>query len=98
MRFLAALLFMMFVSLAAHPAHADQATVREIARTNNCTPKKIEIYQQSVGEEGQTVYLVTCNVPKMADANAPKTADGLLVTCRDSLCQLLRPHQEEGKK
>ncbi len=76
--------------------HADQATVKEVARINNCPPKKIEVYQQSMGQEGETVYRVECNMPKAVGGTAP-TANALLIQCKDSLCELLRPF-DEGKK
>lgn len=79
-----------------HPAWADQSEVKEIARNNNCPPKKIDIYQQSLGTEGQVIYRVQCTMPKMVD-EANKGPDELLIGCRDSLCQMLRPYQEEKK-
>jgi hypothetical protein len=77
-------------------AHADQAEVKEIARNNDCLPKKIEVYQQSLGDEGQTIYRVQCNMPKVVD-EASKGPDELLISCRDTLCELLRPFEEPKK-
>ena len=94
MKFMAAILFALVV-FAAPAAKADinQIQAREVARNNNCTPKKVDIYQQSLGPEGSTIYRVDCNMPKTADANAnaPKGADSLLISCNDNLCELLRP-------
>jgi len=92
----AAFLFAAFLCGLSHPAFADQAEAREVARINNCPPKKIEVYQQSLGPEGQTVYRVTCNLPKAADDKS-KSADTLLIGCHDSLCELLRPYEAEKK-
>ncbi|MDP9127939.1 MAG: hypothetical protein M3N08_06750 [Pseudomonadota bacterium] len=83
-------------SACAFPAKADQAEVREVARLNNCPPKKIEVFQQSLGPEGQTIYKVQCNMPKLADEKN-KGADALMIGCQDSLCELLRPYQDEKK-
>lgn len=84
-----------FILMAA-PAFAGQAEVRDTARQNNCTPKKIEVYEQSLGSEARTVWRVTCNMPKAAN-DTLKGVDSLLISCRESLCQLLRPVGEEKK-
>jgi hypothetical protein len=99
MRFAAAIFFIFTLSLAAQPARADinQNEAGEIARNNNCPPKKIDIYQQSVGAEGSTIYQVACNMPKVSDPNAPKTADALLISCKENLCEVLRPVAAESK-
>src|SRR5277367_466217 len=98
MRFVPAILFA-FALFAAVPAHADidQIQAREVARNNNCLPTKVDVYQQSLGSEGTTVYRVDCTVPKTSDANAPKGANALLVTCARNLCELLRPLAAEAK-
>jgi hypothetical protein len=98
MRFVAAILFSCIL-FAAADARADinQVSAREVARNNNCTPSKIDVYQASLGSEGSTIYQVTCTIPKMADANAPKPASSLLVSCRDNMCSLLRPMTGETK-
>ena len=97
MRRAAALFFAAVLILGfACPARADQAEVREIARNNNCPPKKIDVYQQSLGTEGQTIYRVQCTMPKVVD-DASKGPDELLIGCRDSLCALLRPYEEQKK-
>ena len=98
MRIIAAFLFV-FVLCATLPAHADidQIQAREVARNNNCTPTKVDVYTQSLGAEGTTVYKIDCTVPKTADANAPKGASALLVSCKDNLCELLRPLAAESK-
>jgi hypothetical protein len=99
MRFVTAIFFSLALLGIACPARADinQNEAGEIARNNNCTPKKIAVYQQSVGSEGDTIYRVDCNLPKVSDPNAPKTADGLLIGCKENLCELLRPVAGESK-
>jgi hypothetical protein len=99
MRFVAAIFFALTLFAAARPAFADidQVSAREVARNNNCTPAKISVFQQSLGSEGTTIYRVDCNMPKTDDANAPKGADALLVSCKASLCELLRPLAGETK-
>jgi hypothetical protein len=93
-----ALLIVSVMCLAVQPAYADQATVKEVARNNNCPPKKIEVYQQSLGPEGETVYRVECNLPKMVGDQSPgSAANALLIGCHDSLCELLRPVEEQKK-
>jgi len=100
MRFMAAIFFALTLLGAAAPAWADinQVEAGEVARNNNCPPKKIQVFQQSVGSEGGTIYRVDCNLPKMADANAPKGADALLINCKKNLCALLRPMTAEAGK
>lgn len=84
--------------LAALPAYAGQPEAREVARLNNCTPKKIEVFQNQLGSDGKAIYLVTCNIPKTTDKNAPSGApDSLLVSCEQSLCTLLRPVAPDKK-
>lgn len=76
---------------------AGTSDAREVARINNCPPKKVEVYQQSLGIEGNTVYRIECNLPKAKNENAPKTADAVLIQCTGSLCSLLRPINTENK-
>ncbi len=70
---------------------ASPSDAREVARINNCTPKKIEVYQQTLGAGGRTIYRVECNLPKGKDEKAVQTADAMLIQCDGSLCELLRP-------
>ncbi|MDR3450235.1 MAG: hypothetical protein P4M15_10920 [Alphaproteobacteria bacterium] len=77
--------------LAAAPAFAGQPEAREVARINNCPPKKIDVYQNSPGPMGVTIYQVTCNLPKTTDKNAPAGPDALLISCDAALCEMLRP-------
>jgi cytochrome c5 len=100
MKLMAAILFVCTLIGAANPAHADINSIeaKEVARTNNCAAKKVDVYQQSLGTEGTTVYKVECTMPKTADADtAPKGADSLLVSCKASMCELLRPVISESK-
>jgi len=90
---------LVFIALGASPtAHADQAEAKEVARINNCPPKKIEIYQQSLGETGTTIYHVDCNLPKATgDKDSAAGPDALLISCDASLCELMRPVAAEKK-
>ncbi len=76
--------------LASAPAQAGQAEARDVARQNNCSPQKIEVYVQKIGLDAPTIYKVTCQKVKMQDDKAPMI-DGILVTCTGSLCALTRP-------
>lgn len=80
-------------------AQADTAQVqaREVARINNCVPKKIAVYQQTVGPEGDTIYRVDCTVAKATNENAKPGADALLIDCQAGTCSLLRPLAAESK-
>jgi hypothetical protein len=89
------LLTLLLLGLATS-AHADQATVREVARINNCPPKKVTVFQQSLGLQGTTVYQVDCNLPKATD-DKQNTPDAVLISCAASLCSMLRPLQTTGK-
>lgn len=77
--------------LYAPQAVAAGAEAREIARQNNCTPKKVEIFQQKVGATMQTIYRVECILPKAVDDKAPKMATAVLIQCDGTMCELLRP-------
>lgn len=81
---------MTLVLLLSGSALAAPADAREVARLNNCPPKKVEVYRQSLGAQGRTIYRVECNLPKAKDESAPKGADALLIQCDGSLCQFLR--------
>ena len=65
---------------------------------NNCVPKKIDVYQNQLGGEGKAIYQVTCTLPKATDKDALRDApDALLISCDQSLCELLRPVAPEKK-
>lgn len=100
MRFpLALVLLLLSWNSPTYAASAAQA--REVARLNNCPPKKIEVFQQTLGKDGETVYRVACNLPKSKDTNeatAASTASTLLIACNGDLCTLLRAVPDnEGK-
>ena len=93
MRFLIAAISFLMLLATALPAEAGQAEVRNVALLNNCTPKKIDVYQQTLGIDGATIYQVQCTLPKAVgtpDKDA-KTPDALLVSCTMNLCEMLRP-------
>ena len=94
MKFAAILIFLFIL---APPAHADQAEARDVARLNNCTPKKIEVYQNAPGAAGKTQYLVTCTLPKTTAKDAPPANDSLLIGCDQALCDVIRPLTAEKK-
>ena len=83
-----ALFIPLFLSLAAY---ANQPEAREVARINNCAPKKIDIYQNALGSNGKTIYQVTCTLPKTTDKESAAGPDALLISCDQSLCEVLRP-------
>jgi hypothetical protein len=84
-----------FLLIGGH-AYAATSDAREIARINNCPPKKIEVYQQSLAA-AQTIYRVTCNMPKATDPQTGTVPDALLIQCEGSLCEMLRPVSVESK-
>lgn len=87
-------IFLVMLLCAASPAMAGPAEAREVARLNNCTPKKIEIYDQRLGSNPTTLYKVGCVEPKTVGQNIPKTPSAILVQCEASLCSMLRGVQE----
>lgn len=88
------LAFCLFLAL---PAYAGTAEVREAARTNNCTPKKIEVVQNFLGGTGKTVYQVSCTLPKTTGSESASGPDAILIGCDQSLCTLMRPVSAEKK-
>lgn len=93
------LLLLLVVPLffCANEAHAGPAEARDIARLNNCTPKKVEVYQQKMGADAQTIYRVECIEPKAVNDKAPKMASAMLVRCDGALCEMLRPFDTTTK-
>lgn len=85
------------IALCPLPCHAGTAEARDIARLNNCLPKKVEIYQQKMGGDAQTIYRVECIEPKVVNENAPKMASAMLVRCDGSICEMLRPFDTTTK-
>lgn len=83
--------------LACAPAWANQSEAREVARLNNCTPKKIEVVENRLGMASQTVYRIECNMPKLGAGGMPNTASAVLVLCERSLCDLVRVVPAENK-
>jgi len=85
-----ALFLVCCLTLGADFARAAPTDAREIARLNNCSPKKIEVYQQTVGPSAATVYRVECAAPKIVNAATGTPAPFLLVQCDGTLCTTLR--------
>lgn len=94
MRFVTPLLIALMLTLPA--LAADQWQAREVARINNCPPKKIEVFKATPGAMGNTIYRVDCNMPKGKGGDG-KVADALLITCDETICELLKPVMPEGK-
>ena len=91
------LLLAFIFTLIAPSAHADQPEAKEVARINNCAPKKIEVYKNTLGSSAKTIYQVTCNLPKTTDKDSKGAPDSLLISCDASLCELMRPVAAEKK-
>ncbi len=95
-------LFMAALAAVALPQDvhaASQAEAREVARLNNCLPKKIAVFSQTLGADGTTVYRVDCAMPDMkAEEGKAKPPDALLIKCSGSLCNLMRPLQSSADK
>lgn len=66
---------------AAASVTAGQAEARDVARSANCTPTKLEAVSYNPGRQGQTVFKVNCSEDKDAF---------VLVQCRGRTCTLLR--------
>lgn len=78
-------------------AFAGSSDAREVARLNNCNPKKIEVFSQSLGPDSPTIYRVECNMPKTTKEASPQAADAVLIQCNGALCDMLRPVSKESK-
>ena len=92
------LIILCLALLVASPAFAGQPEAREVARLNNCTPKKIDVYANQLGGEGKTIYQIACTLPKTTDKDASKDVpDSLLVACDESLCEVMRAVAPEKK-
>jgi len=90
-------LLVAIIFLCAHEAQAGPAEARDMARLNNCAPKKVEVYQQKMGGDSQTIYRVECIEPKLVDDKAPKMANAMLVRCDGTLCEMLRLLDTQSK-
>ena len=88
---LAQITVFILAALLTSPAMAGTSEAREVARLNNCTPKKVEVFQNSLGGSGKTVYQVSCTLPKSVGSEEAKGPDALLIGCAQSLCELIRP-------
>ena len=99
MRHLVTAIFFALILALPGTVKAGQAEVRDVAIANNCPPKKIEIYQQSLGENSDTVYRVQCTLPKTVGAaeGAGKPPDALLIGCKQNLCDVMRPVSVDAK-
>lgn len=91
------ILSLAWLLLCAGSARAGVADAREVARLNNCSPKKIEVFSQSLGPDSQTIYRVECNMPKTLEGAPPQTAEAMLIQCNGTLCSMLRSVSKEAK-
>lgn len=96
MRIVTAIFLFALLAVASNANAADQAQAKEVARLNNCPPKKIEVFQQTLGIDGKTIYHVDCNMPKSKSEGAP-TSNALLISCNESICELLRSLPPDSK-
>lgn len=92
MKLITAILFLCAFIGSSCPVWAGQAEVRDVALANNCPPKKIEVYKQSLGADGETLYQVQCTLSKTVGTADPgtKPADAILVSCKLNLCEMTR--------
>lgn len=91
----AAILIAPFLAITNCDA-AEQSQAREVARLNNCPPKKIEVFQSTLGSEGKTIYRIQCNMPK-STGGQEAGPDTLLIGCSSSLCEIINPTTSEKK-
>ena len=99
MKFITAIFFVCIFLAFSDRAEASQAEVRDVAISNNCPPKKIEIFQQSLGVGGSTIYRVQCVLPKTVGKTEgeAKPPDALLINCVQNLCNAQQPVMMEKK-
>ena len=64
------LLLAFIFTLIAPSAHADQPEAKEVARINNCAPKKIEVYKNTLGSSAKTIYQVIYPKQRIKTAKA----------------------------
>lgn len=72
---------LLLLTMAALPVRAQQAEAKETARSASCTPGKLEVLKAVTGRLPETIYKITCTVPKDTV---------LVVQCRDRTCTILR--------
>ncbi|WP_207458937.1 hypothetical protein [Azospirillum sp. SYSU D00513] len=68
-------------SALAASVSAGQAEAKDVARSGNCTPTKVEVMRYTSGRTGETVFKVNCSEDKEAF---------VLVQCRSRTCTLMR--------
>lgn len=86
--------FCLVATLSAARA-SSPADAREVARLNNCPPKKIEVFSQALGVTGKIIYRVSCNMPKSVGQEklpeGTKIPDAVLIECTANMCDYMRP-------
>ncbi len=83
-------LYLLLFLIAPDALAASTAEVRYVSIENNCPPKKIEVYNQKVGDQAEVTYRVECDNEKSVDETA-KTASSIIIRCRYNLCSFVRP-------
>lgn len=89
-----------FLSAYGGIAYAGEGSqVREVARMNNCPPKKVEVFQQGLGNTAKVTYRIDCIMPKATGAkdSKDKPPESILVSCEGGLCDFLRPFVADKK-
>jgi len=75
----AALAFALLLPLV--PAQAAEAEAKEVARSSNCKPGKVEVVRRVTGSNGETIYKIACTEQKDSF---------VLVRCYQRTCLLAR--------
>ena len=63
------------------PARAAEAEAKEVARSSNCKPGKVEVVRRVTGSNGETIYKIACTDQKDSF---------VLVRCYQRTCLLAR--------
>jgi hypothetical protein len=64
------------------PAHAAEAEARDVARSNNCAPGRLEVLLRIPGPTGRTVYKIDCTGARAGEVS-------VRVECKGRTCTLL---------
>lgn len=89
MRLIKLLVLVVCIS-GALPAYASVPEARAVARSYGCNPKKIEVIKTNLGTPSQTIYRISCNMPKVSGGDSGKSANALIVRCYGTMCNMLR--------
>ena len=75
--------------MAVRPARAGEAEAKEVARSANCPPGKVEVLRRMPGTEAEAIYKIACTGQKDVFVT---------VRCAGRLCILLRALQGPEEK